>query len=441
MTDTDAGIDRARAALARGAWADAYDAYNAVDRAVLSGRDLEGLADAAWWTSHLDESLDARHQACAAYEQEGDELGAGGTAARLAIEHFVREQPSVGAGYLMRARRHAEHVPPGSEQGFIAMVESNVARFSGDPDGAIAKAREAVEIGRRFGDRDLIAMAIHTEGLARIDAGHAADGLALLDEAMTSVLAGDLDPYFTGIIYCNLIQACLELNDIRRAGEWSDAARVWCDALPPDAPFPGMCRINRAEVARLRGAWPEAEAEAVRASEELAAVEPSLVAAALAQVGEIRRRTGDLDGAEAAFARARELGGEPQPWLAYLRLSQGKVDAGRTGLRLALTAEHQPARRARLLAAQVEAAVAAGDLDEAHEALSELTSLTANARAPGYDAEVATADGIVALAEARLPDALERLRHATAAWQVTPSAIRSRQSPGALRRSDPRDRR
>ncbi|MGZ5350868.1 MAG: LuxR C-terminal-related transcriptional regulator [Actinomycetota bacterium] len=418
MADTDSGIDRAREAMARGAWAEAYDAFSAVDRTALTGRDLEGLADAAWWISRLDESLDARHQAYTAFEQEGDDFGAGAVAARLAIEHFVREQPSVGAGYLMRARRHAEHIPPGSEQGFIAMVESNVARFSGDPDGAIAKAREAVEIGRRFGDRDLIAMAIHTEGLARIDAGHAADGLALLDEAMTSVLAGDLDPYFTGIIYCNLIQACLELNDIRRAGEWSDAARVWCDALPPDAPFPGMCRINRAEVARLRGAWPEAEAEAVRACEELAAVEPSLVAAALAQVGEIRRRTGDLEGAETAFGRAHELGGEPQPWLAYLRLSQGKIDAARTGLRLALTAEHQPARRARLLAAQVEAAVAAGDLDEARAALGELSVVTADVGVPGFAAEVATADGQVALADGRVPDALDRLRTAVAAWQA-----------------------
>ncbi|MGZ5294162.1 MAG: LuxR C-terminal-related transcriptional regulator [Actinomycetota bacterium] len=418
MADTDSGIDRAREAMAGGAWAEAYDAFSAVDRTALTGRDLEGLADAAWWISRLDESLDARHQAYTAFEQEGDDFGAGAVAARLAIEHFVREQPSVGAGYLMRARRHAEHIPPGSEQGFIAMVESNVARFSGDPDGAIVMAREAVEIGRRFGDRNLIAMAIHTEGLARIDAGHAADGLALLDEAMTSVLAGDLDPYFTGIIYCNLIQACLELNDIRRAGEWSDAARVWCDALPPDAPFPGMCRINRAEVARLRGAWPEAEAEAVRACEELAAVEPSLVAAALAQVGEIRRRTGDLEGAETAFARAHELGGEPQPWLAYLRLSQGKIDAARTGLRLALTAEHQPARRARLLAAQVEAAVAAGDLDEARAALGELSVVTADADVPGFAAEVATADGQVALADGRVPDALDRLRTAVAAWQA-----------------------
>ena len=418
MDDSDSRIDRAREALTRRAWAEAFDAFGGIDRSALTGRDLEGLADAAWWISRLDVSLDARHQAYAAYEQEGDELGAGAAAARAAIEHFVREEPSVGAGYLMRVRRHAEGIPPSVEHGFLAMVESNVARFSGDLDEAIAKAREAVEIARRFGNRDLIAMAIHTEGLAQIDAGHVADGLALLDEAMTTVLAGDLDPYFTGIIYCNLIQACLELNDIRRAGEWSDAASVWCDALPPDAPFPGMCRINRAEVARLRGAWPEAEAEASRATEELGRVEPGLVAAAFAQVGEIRRRTGDLEGAEAAFARARELGSEPQPWLAYLRLSQGKADAARTGLRLALAAEHQPARRARLLAAQIEAAVAAGDLDEALATLDDLSSLTGEAGAPGYGAEVATAAGMVALAEHRIADALERLRGATAAWQA-----------------------
>ncbi|HEY8017991.1 MAG TPA: LuxR C-terminal-related transcriptional regulator, partial [Actinomycetota bacterium] len=132
----------------------------------------------------------------------------------------------------------------------------------------------------------------------------------------------------------------------------------------------------------------------------------------------IRRRTGDLEGAETAFARAHELGGEPQPWLAYLRLSQGKIDAARTGLRLALTAEHQPARRARLLAAQVEAAVAASDLDEARAALGELSAVTADAGVPGFDAEVATAGGQVALADGRIRDALERLRRATAAWQT-----------------------
>jgi DNA-binding CsgD family transcriptional regulator len=418
VAEAGTGIDRARDALARGAWADAYEELSAADRSTLTPHDLEGLADAAWWVSRLEESLDARQKAYAAYVAEGDERAAGAVAARLAIEHFVREESAIGAGYLMRAQRHLQDLSACAEQGFLAVVEANVARFAGELDRTLASARRAIEIGQRFGDRNLVAMAIHTEGLALIDAGEVPEGLALLDEAMTAVLAGDLSPYFTGIIYCNLIQACLELSDVRRAGEWSDAARVWCDALQPDAPFPGMCRVNRAEVARLRGAWPEAEAEALLASEEMATLEPGLAAAALNQVGEVRRRTGDVDGAEAAFARAHELGADPQPGLALLRLAQGKVEAARTGLRLTLGAEHQRPRRTRLLAAQVEVALATEDLDEAGAAVDELEAMAREAGTPAFAASAATAAGALHLAAGDVPDALERLREACAAWQA-----------------------
>ena len=261
MDDSDSRIDRAREALTRRAWAEAYDAFGGIDRSALTGRDLEGLADAAWWISRLDVSLDARHQAYAAYAQEGDELGAGAAAARLAIEHFVREEPSVGAGYLMRARRHAEGIPP--ERRARVPGDGRIERrpVLGRPRRARSRRHARLSrSARRFGNRDLIAMAIHTEGLALIDAGHVADGLALLDEAMTTVLAGDLDPYFTGIIYCNLIQACLELNDIRRAGEWSDAAQrlvrraaAGC-TLPGDVPHqPSGGRSPPRRLARGRG--------------------------------------------------------------------------------------------------------------------------------------------------------------------------------------------
>ena len=112
-------------------------------------------------------------------------------------------------------------------------------------------------------------------------------------------------PFFTGIVYCNVIGTCLEIADVRRADEWSEAARAWCESLPPESPFPGMCRVNRAEVARLRGAWSEAEAEATRASEELMGFDPDGAAQAFYETGEIRRRMGNLAGAEECFARAR----------------------------------------------------------------------------------------------------------------------------------------
>jgi hypothetical protein len=109
-----------------------------------------------------------------------------------------------------------------------------------------------------------------------------------------------------------------------------------------------MCRVNRAEVARLRGSWSEAEAEAILATDELIAVEPGFAAPAFSQLGEIRRRLGDLAGAQAAAERAQELGDDPQPGLALVRLAQRKVDAARMALRLALSTEANPPRRARL---------------------------------------------------------------------------------------------
>jgi ATP/maltotriose-dependent transcriptional regulator MalT len=175
--------------------------------------------------------------------------------------------------------------------------------------------------------------------------------------------------------------------------------------------------VNRAEVARLRGSWAEAEAEARRAADELVGVEPRMAAWAFAQLGEVRRRLGDLAGAEAAFERAQELGADPQPGLALMRLEQGKTDAARSTLRLALDGAFQPTARARLLAAQVEAAVAAGAVDEARAAAAELGSMAEAVDLPVFGAAAATAAGAVALAEGDVPAALDALRRACSTWQ------------------------
>lgn len=339
-------------------------------------------------------------------------------AARLCVEHFTRREPAVAGGWLMRAQRHLREQPECAEQGFLAMVEANVARFTGDPDRSIALARKAIQIGQRFGDRDLVAVAIHIEGLSHIASGKIADGVALLDEAMTSVLTGELSPFFTGVIYCSVIEACLQLGDVGRAGEWSDAAREWCETVPAESPYPGLCRINRAELAILRGAWPEAEAEASRASEELMRLDPVASGAAWYQAGEARRRAGNLDGAEEAFGRAQELGFEPQPGSALLRLAQRNVEAARSALRVAIAAESgNPLRRARLLSARIDVALDAGELDEATVAVEELEAIAHAFPTDVLAATVDTARGAVLLARADATAALERLRRACTSWQ------------------------
>ena len=339
-------------------------------------------------------------------------------AARLCVEHFTRREPAVAGGWLMRAQRHLREQPECAEHALLATVESNVARYTGDPERSIALAKKAIRIGQQFGDRDMVAVAIHIEGLSHIASGRVAEGMALLDEAMTSVLAGDLSPFFTGIIYCDVIEACLQLGDVGRAGEWTDAARAWCETVPAESPYPGLCRINRAELAILRGAWPEAEAEASRASEELMRFDPSASGAAWYQAGEARRRAGNLDGAEEAFTRAQELGFEPQPGSALVRFAQGKADAARSALRVAIAAEPgNPLRRAKLLSATVEVALDAGELDEATVAVEELEAIAHAFPTAVLAATVDTSRGAVLLVRADASAALERLRRASTSWQ------------------------
>jgi DNA-binding CsgD family transcriptional regulator/predicted negative regulator of RcsB-dependent stress response len=416
MPGTDATIDIARDAAAHAAWADAYAGFHEVDLDSLRGSDLEAFADAAWWGSKLTESLELRQRAYSAYVSEGEELAAAACAARVSVEHFLRNEPAIGMGFLKRTERHMEGRSDCVELGYLAMLHASIAGFSGDAAATIDLAAQAIEIGQRFGDPNLVGMSIHIEGLALINRGRIDDGVALLDEAMALVIAGELDPFFTGIVYCAVISACLELNDLGRAAEWSDASRPWYESLPPDSPFPGMCRVNRAEVASLRGAWEEAEVEARGAVAQLLEVDPSFAAQAFFQLGEILRRSGDLAGAEQAFLRALEMGVDPQPGLALLRFSQGKTDTALTALRLTLTAEHQPARRARLLAALAEVAVAADAIDDARAAIEDLGEITGD-DVPVFAAMVAGATGRVQLAEGEISHALTSLRRAVTIWQ------------------------
>jgi DNA-binding CsgD family transcriptional regulator len=417
MAGRIADADRARDAARRESWAEAYQELRALDPARMEPRDLEALADAAWWLSRPEESLAARQRAYAGYMAAREDARAAWCAARLCVEHLLRSDAALAAGWLMRAQRLLRDQAERVEHGYAALGEASLARARGDTGEAVACAERGTELGLRFGDPDLAAMGIHLHGLALIDAGRVAEGMALLDEAMASALAGELSTFFTGVVYCNVIAACLEVSDVGRLGEWNDAARQWCESLPPDAPFPAFCRVNRAEAASLWGAWPEAEAEASRASQELG-FNPRVAGRAFYETGEVRRRVGNLAGAEEAFARAHELGFRPQPGLALLRLAQGRPAAAMQALRVALADE--PAsrpRRARLLAALVEVAVAAGDLDPAGQASRELDEIAGRLGTPALDAAAATAGGALRLAEGDLPGALERLRAACATWQ------------------------
>jgi DNA-binding NarL/FixJ family response regulator len=433
-----ADVDTARDALRRGSWAEAYEELASLDPSSLTAQDLEGFAEAAWWLSKSDESMIRRQNAYGAYVTAGDDPSAAGVAVRLCFDHFQRDEPAVAMGWLMQAQRHLHEQPECVQHGFVALCQAAVGYHTGDLEAAEALSQQTTQIGQRLGSRELVALGIHEHGLVLIAGGKVREGMALLDEAMTSVVAGQLDRFFTGVIFCNVLDACLDVADLRRAGEWSEAARAWCLSLPPESPFPGLCRINRAKVASFRGDWSEAASEAERVSEQ-STFNPEAAGKAFYETGEIRRRIGNVAGAEEAFARAHELGVDPQPGLALLRLAQGKGQSALTALRLAVDAETgNRLRRARLLAAQVDVALATDDLGTAASSSHELESIAQDFATPALEAAAAMARGALRLAEGNANEALESLRRACAIWQeikVPYETARSRMLYGVALRS------
>lgn len=235
---------------------------------------------------------------------------------------------------------------------------------------------------------------------------------------MCSVLGEELHPLMVGWVFCSVLVICFEMADLRRAAEWTDAAMAWCESLPGTTPYHGLCRVHRAEVATLRGAWEEAEAEAGRAGEELLALEPFVAGEAFYAMGEVRRRRGRLAEAEEAFVQAHELGRVPQPGLALVRLAQGRAAEAEAALRLSLATVTAPVlTRSRLLAAAVEIALARDHPDAAGLAAAELEELAAGADASVVEATAIIARAAVQLAAGHTDEAVRSAARAWTLWQ------------------------
>jgi class 3 adenylate cyclase len=410
-------LQLAREAFERHAWREAFDALQEADSSSsLEGEDLERLAECAWWSGQQAPFFDALQRAYAAYAERGDTARAGMTALLLAKEHQALLAHSVATGWFQRARALLEQVPDTREYGYLVLARAMQAHAAGELARARELAREAAALARRFGDRDLEAYAVQAEGRALIAAGEVAAGLPLVDEATLRGVAGELGTVATANVYCRTIGICRELADYGRAGEWTEAAARWSDRQSISS-FPGVCRVHRAEVLRLRGALDEAEREALRAHEELRDFVPPVAGVSLYEVGEIRLRVGDLPGAEEAFARAAELGCDPHPGLALLHLAQGRGEAAAAGIRRALAEEPwDRLARARLLPAQVEIALATGDLGTARAAADELGETAGTYHSRAIEAAAAAARGAVQLAQ-HDPSATRELRRAAQLWR------------------------
>jgi class 3 adenylate cyclase len=416
-------LETGREAAARLAWRDAYDLLRSADEdGKLTADDLDKLAEAAWWTGRLDEAIGLRERAYTAFVEAGETRPAALVAVALAADHLNRAAMSVSAGWLARAERLLGSEAEGVEHGHLALVRGMTAIEMGELETASREFGRAHELGARFGDRNLEAMALVFKGTGLVMTGEVTEGLALLDEATASAVSGELDPLATGMVYCVTIHSCQELGDCGRAAEWTEEANRWCDRADVTG-FPGACRVHRAEIMRLRGEWPKAEEQALQACEELADYHRGVTGAGFYEIAEIRRRRGDFAAAEDAYRKAGDLGHSAQPGLALLRMAQGKVEAAATAIKRALAGEAlDPLSRAKRLPAQVEIALAAGEIRRARDAAEELERIAdeyriGGQRAPAREGAVQLAWGQIRLAEHDWEGAAQALRAARETWE------------------------
>ncbi len=433
MSQTVDLLTTARDAASRQSWREAFEAYAGVDQASLGGEDLERYGEAAWWSGKLLEAIRLREEAYAAFAKEGSKAAAARVALTLSWDETNRGAFSVGQGWFATAERQLEGEEESAVHGRIALTRAATAMLAeGNYPLAIENLDRAYELARRFGDRDTQMLALVAKGRGLVKSGKIDQGLELIDEATAAAVSGELQPYSTTLVYCMTISSCQDVGDLRRAAEWTEAANRWCDRLDVTG-FPGACRVHRAELMRMRGDLAAAEQVAIAACDELLDFERYITAGGYYEIGEIRRRLGDLPAAEEAYARANELGADPQPGLALLRLMEGKLDAAVEGITHALKEVDEPLRRIRRLPAQIEIGVAARDLKTARAAAAELEQLvgsykTGTRRAQAFDATVDVALGRIALAEGDTDEAVRRLRQARDDWREVGAPFECAQS-------------
>lgn len=420
MTTVDSeSLAAGRSAFERHDWEEAYRLLSAGDSGdPLDPADLERLAEAAVWSRRFDDELRILERAEAGYRAAGDRRGAGRVALKLAQAYWNRGNDALTGGWFGRARTLLEGEEDSRETGLLLWMNVRAALFgAGDAEAAIALAEELVALARRLADPDLEALGLLDLGHAKIISGRVPEGSRLLDEANAIAGTEPVELDTAGTVYCSTIFACRNIGDWARAAEWTNQSLAWCERNSVSG-FPGLCRLHRAEVIRFRGSLEEAERDAMAACEELRVAMPRMVGHAYHELGDVRRRRGDLDGAREAFGSALDFGFDPQPGLARLRLDEGdpagalRVISRRLADRDAFTQE----ARTLLLPAQVTIALAAGAEDQALEALAELEETAEACGTLFVQTSANQARGEVALAKGELDAAVAELRMAWRGW-------------------------
>lgn len=334
---------------------------------------LDGLGRALHFLGRYEEAIELTERACVAYGDAGRSVDAADCARWLAFLHgTINGNFAVAGGWMGRAKTLLDDVEECAGHGWLLLDH---APLSDDVAERERLAVSALAIARRFGDRPLEYDAMALLGESRVLSGRVAEGMQMLDEAMTAVASGEVgDIVAVADILCRLFSACETARDIVRAEQWMSvggAFESWSEWVSP------VCRTHYGGILIAAGRWTEAEEHLAAAAGVFERSYRAMRGFALVKLADLRVRQGRLE-------EARRLleDNEHQPLarraLATIALVNGDVALAEDMARLCLDAQGPPDPAcATALELLVQIRLARGDLAGARAALGDVVDLAA----------------------------------------------------------------
>ena len=417
----DDDLETARDAYSRGDWRTAYDHFTqAQNTAELTTDDLSSYGLAAWRLGHGRHSMQLSEQAFNRLNAANDTQGAAMKAVEVALQWFNGGDLTITRVWINRARRLHDKQPDDQVLAYLLYVDSLVAIDEGRNDVAAQLAERAPRSHRRDSTTPASTPCAPPPAASPCcPFARTTEAFAQLDEAMMPVLADQVPVDWAGDIYCAVIYECHRLADLNRMKTWFDAMEVWRKGPQVSASWYGTtCEVHKMDLHSATKDYHQVEQRLLDAIGALGDF-PGTAGKGYYELGEIRRRKGDIDGARAAFATARDHNKDPQPGEALLRCHLGEDAAAATDLRMRMDAEQDDINRTRLLPAAVEIALARNKVDEADHYCTELEAGAEKFDSPGFRAWARHARGAVLVKQGRYADALPVLQDALRRYRST----------------------
>ncbi|CAN5879272.1 LuxR C-terminal-related transcriptional regulator [soil metagenome] len=418
-------VATARAAFNERNWRASYDAFVAAGEVgPLATSDLDAMSLAAWRVGNVKEAVRLSELVYGQLART-DTAAAAMKAVELSLAWLTRGDVNIGQGWMNRARRLLSGTPEGAAHGYLAYLDAVVATMGQDVETLGVQAQALRELGGRLDIPALTALGLVADGLHAMLDERMADAYGFIDEAMLPVLADQVPVEWAGDIYCIVLHHCHRLADLPRMRAWTESMDRWC-GISGSVTYGGVCDVHRLQVLAATDDYQQLEDRLTDASRRLEDVNNWAAAEGYYQLGEVCRLRGDVDGALAAFAKARLLGADPQPGQALLRCGQGDARGAAADLRVALSAESGLGRM-RLLRAAVDVALASDDLDSAEKYCAELESGARSRSTPGFRAWAAHTRGAVRVRRGAFGEAVEALQIALGEYRTQQSRFETAQ--------------